>query len=64
MGSIFAPQCKNTVCALQLNYKLLPSPVEKSSKNEEMIDSFSLVKAVSTISNMCKYHFYLGSGLK
>ena len=34
-----APQSKNTACALQINCKLLPFPLEKSCRNEQMINS-------------------------
>ena len=50
-----AQQSKNTVCAVQINYKLLPFPLEKSFRNEQMINSLSWLKTVSTISIMCKY---------
>ena len=36
-----APQSKNAVCALLIDCKLLPFPLEKSSRNEQTINSFS-----------------------
>ena len=51
-----APQSKKAVCALQLNYKLLPIHMEKSCRNEQMINYLSQLKAVSAISNMFKYN--------
>ena len=50
-------QSKNAVFAFQINCKLLPFPLEKSYNNEQSINSLSKLKAVSTISNMCKYNF-------
>ena len=48
---------KNAVCALQINFKLLHFTLEEIYRNEEVINNLSYVKAVSTISNMCKYNF-------
>ena len=33
------PQCKNAVCALQINCKLFPFPLEKSCRNEQTSNS-------------------------
>ena len=44
-----AHEVKTTVCALPINFKLLPFPLEKSCKNKQTITSLSKLKAVSTI---------------
>ena len=41
IGRYTAPQSKNAVCALQINCKLLPSPLDKSYRNEQTINSLS-----------------------
>ena len=48
---------KNVVCVLQINCKPLTFPLEKSCRNEQTINSFSQLKAVSTVSNMLNKTF-------
>ena len=49
------PKSKNAVCALQINWKLLPFPfpLEKSCRNEQTIYSLSL--AMATICSKCEW---------
>ena len=61
---ITASQSKNAVCALQINNKLLPFPLNKFCRNEQTSNSFSQLMEVSAISNMGKYNFLAWEGLK
>ena len=52
-----APQSKNAVCALKINCKLFPFPLEKSWRNKQTIN-------ISTLSNMCKYNLLAWEWIK
>ena len=45
---------------MKINYMLIPFPLEKSYKNEQTINSHSRLKAVSTLTHMCKNPLILG----
>ena len=59
-------QSKNTVCALQINFKLLSLPLKKYSRNQRTINCLSKFKAVcSTVYRPCVNTTYChGNGLK